>query len=535
MSPCKCRLALSLLLVLAAGPAFAAPPDEPPAAAPPKPLRFGERGRVALFLGFSADGKTLAYGLWPYPDQRPAEGAAVVWDVAAGKELRRIEETPVGGALSPDGKTLALRVDSSSVATWDTGTGKKLATCEESRQGACPSQFAFLPDGHTLAGSFWNNDVHLWDAASGKLLRRFGATRGGVEFFALSADGRSVLAEHKAVRSEPYDPQKHPGQLPRGGLVNVVEVTSRLWDVDTGKELCLLSGPEGTSVQSKYHGLWGRFSLAAGTQEHGYRVRLSPGGKPFFAPGPGNPPFLVRVEEREFAVTLLDAAGKELRRLEGTPNRPIESVVFSPDGRGLALETANQGPPEGNVLLVYDVSDLVEQERVRAARQYAGDPDALWADLAGTDSAKAIGAFRALAGLPRANALAFLKERVPLVVVPGTERVARLIADLDDDAFAVREKAQAHLQALGAEAEPALREALKGKPSPEQTRRIERLLAELKAPPISGATLRGLLVVEYLERQATPEARELLQPLAKGAAGAWVTEEAKATLRRLEK
>src|SRR5262249_42667946 len=159
----------SLLLVLVAAPAFAAPPDAPPAAVAPKPLRFAERGRVALFLGFSADGKTLAYGLWPYPDQRPAEGAAVVWDVAAGKELRRIEETPLGGALSPDGKTLALRVADSSVGLWETATGKKLCTCDDSRQSPCPSQFAFLPDGRTLAGSFWNNDVHLWDAASGKL------------------------------------------------------------------------------------------------------------------------------------------------------------------------------------------------------------------------------------------------------------------------------------------------------------------------------------------------------------------------------
>jgi hypothetical protein len=137
--------------------------------------------------------------------------------------------------------------------------------------------------------------------------------------------------------------------------------------------------------------------------------------------------------------------------------------------------------------------------------------------------------------MPRADALAFLKERVPLVVVPGTERVARLIADLDDDAFAVREKAQAELRALGGEAEPALREALKGKPSPEQARRVERLLEDLKSHPVSGETLRGLWVVEYLERQATPEARELLTPLAKGAAGAWVTEEAKAALRRLGK
>src|SRR5262249_23507256 len=300
-----------------------------------------------------------------------------------------------------------------------------------------------LPDGRTLAGSFWNNDTYLWDAASGKLLRRFGAARGGVESFALAADGKSVLVEHKASRSEPFDPQKHNGQIPRDGLVNVVEVTSRLWDVETGKELCLVSGPEDTSGRPKYYGIWGKSSLTAGTQEHGYSLRLSPGGRPFFAPGPGNPPLLVRVTHPDLTPSVLDAAGTELRKLEGTANRPIEEVFFSPDGRRVAVVTYAQGSLEGNVLLVYDVSDLVEQERVRAAKLYAGDLDRLWADLTGTDSAKAPGAFRALEALPRADALAFLKERVPLVVVPGTERVARLIRDLDADAFPVRDHAQA--------------------------------------------------------------------------------------------
>src|SRR5262249_14606228 len=149
----------------------------------------------------------------------------------------------------------------------------------------------------------------------------------------------------------------------------------RLWDVETGKELCLVSGPNDTSGRPKYYGLWGGFSLTAGTQEHGYSLRLSPGGRPFFAPGPGNPPLLVRSSHSHLTASVLDAAGTELRRLEGTANHPLEEVVFSPDGRRLAVVAYAQGSPEGNALLVYDVSDLVEQERVRAAKLYAGDLD----------------------------------------------------------------------------------------------------------------------------------------------------------------
>jgi len=65
-------------------------------------------------------------------------------------------------------------------------------------------------------------------------------------------------------------------------------------------------------------------------------------------------------------------------------------------------------------------------------------------------------------------------------------------------------------------------------------RRVEQLLEEMKSQWITPDTMRGLWLIELLEQQATPEASALLTLLAKGPRGAWVTEEAGASLKRLE-
>ena len=80
-------------------------------------------------------------------------------------------------------------------------------------------------------------------------------------------------------------------------------------------------------------------------------------------------------------------------------------------------------------------------------------------------------------------------------------------------------------------AEPALLAALHDKPSVEKRRRVEDLLKRLDAS-VSPELLRGVRAVEVLESLGTPEARQVLQTLAKGAAEARLTREANAALKR---
>ena len=79
---------------------------------------------------------------------------------------------------------------------------------------------------------------------------------------------------------------------------------------------------------------------------------------------------------------------------------------------------------------------------------------------------------------------------------------------------------------------PVLHKALAAKPSLEMRKRIEGLLQRLDAALLTIEHVRVLRAVEMLERQGTPEARQLLQSLAEGAPGGLATTSAQAAMDR---
>jgi len=159
--------------------------------------------------------------------------------------------------------------------------------------------------------------------------------------------------------------------------------------------------------------------------------------------------------------------------------------------------------------------------------------EGLWADLAGADAGKAYRAIWALARAPEQSGRLLRAKLRPVAGPADPRRLAHLIADLDDDLFAVRQKASAELGKLGEVAEGPLRRALQRPRSPEVHWRVGLLLKRLEKMPQSPERLRQLRAVETLEYMDTPAAKKLLQRLARGQPGAWLTEEAKATLKRL--
>jgi hypothetical protein len=202
-------------------------------------------------------------------------------------------------------------------------------------------------------------------------------------------------------------------------------------------------------------------------------------------------------------------------------------VAFSPDGNTLASASRD------TTALLWDVREVRHAVQLPAHHLAPEAMQALWTDLASTDASRAYRAIAAMRAAPE-QSMPFVKEHVRPVSV-DLARIKQLIADLDNDRFAVRQKATEELEKLG-EAEPMLRQALVDRPSVEARRRIGQLLAKFEAAVVpDGEVLRSLRAVVLLERLGTPEARRVLQEWAKGAPGARLTKSAKEALDYLAK
>jgi WD40 repeat protein len=492
------------------------PPPEPPDLTLP-PGAFGrlgtpQPGRVwtpIYSLAFAPDGKTLAAGTF---DKR-----VHVWDAATGKDLRQLGEPRVvihAVAFSPDGKTLATGTFDDHLTLWDTETGLPRWQMEESLgEGAALKSLAFSPDGQLLAVAGGSGRVRLREAATGKEVRALSGHIGMVSAVVFSPDGKTLAS----------------GSLDR---------SLRLWEVATGKQLreiidamhlvdALAFAPDGATLASAGEDGSVRLWEVAGQNQvgqfNGHRgaaraLAFSPDGKTL-ASGGGSDQTL-----RLWEV----ASGKERRQFKARGG--VYTLAFAPDGRAVA--TGGQGDA---TVLLWDVTGLRKDGQVQARPLQPDEAKALWADLTGADPGKAYQAMWTLAGAP-AQAVPLIQERLRMPAADAARRVEQLVADLDSDRFATRQKAMQELEKVGDSAEPVLRKALAGKPSFETRRRIEELLGKMAGGGNPGNEhFRGPRAVEVLEYAGTQEARLLLQRLADAAPESALARDAVAALKRLGK
>jgi hypothetical protein len=128
--------------------------------------------------------------------------------------------------------------------------------------------------------------------------------------------------------------------------------------------------------------------------------------------------------------------------------------------------------------------------------------------------------------------VALLKEHLRPVTAADEQRVRALVRALDHESFAERERASAELEELAEAALPALKEAKSDPGSAQRRRRAEALSEKLSVAPPGPLLLRGQRAVAALEAMNTPEARRLLESLARGLPEARLTKEARAALGR---
>jgi WD40 repeat protein len=474
--------------------------------------RAGWNRGMASVAGFTPDGKCLALY---------AASGVRLCETATGKVIRQYAmggERPCALALSPDGKTLAGVEAVGAITLWETATGKRLFRLESKDRrfnGSDTLAFAFAPDGRTLAAATGENVIRLWDAATGKELRQFRGHTSIVDALFFIRDGHTLVSTSfrdgttrfwdAADGKEREDRLKQTGSVcavsPDGQIVAVRDgVSSRgdyyLQEVATGKEIWRTT----------------KIYLSACAFSSDGKT-LAAEDNVAYAPDYTTPTLLLEV-----------ATGKVRAKLPGRRRVGPASMVFSPDGRMLALSGWD------TTAVVYDATGRMRGGRFETAVLSSKELSDSWAALASPDAAEAYRAIWALTAAP-AQALPLLKAQLKRLSDPDPKETARRIADLDSDDFNVREKAEQELAELNDLVEPALHKTLDGGPSAELRQRVVHLLEELNGP----RALRKARSLEVLERIGTPDAEKILKEVAGGAPEARVTREATASLERLSR
>jgi len=500
-------------------------------------------------LTYSRDGNILATG--------SLTGTVKLWAPATGKQF-----LPQGGhegsvhvvALSPDGKTAATASGENTLRLWEARVGKEAHVLPGHEGGVLAA--AFLPDGRTLVSIGRDNTLRSWDVRTGRQLRQDRLSEAARRTLAVAPGGRLIaLGGEKEIILWDLAANQEVRRLPAGGSVAFVPDGKTLlswaddrlvhvWDVGTGKERRRFDGPH--------------FSEDA--HDRIYCIAFSPDGK-LVAFGGQVPPIVICEL----------STGKQTQQLSGLPGA-TSTLAFAPDGQTLASGDWTGGAAEprsrgtvrlwdlatgqsflqldghrGRVValsfsgdaqllasgsvdgtaLVWDVSD----RRLAKPGNGALTPqqlDALWADLVQADAVRAHQAMGTLLAVPK-QAVPYLCSHLRPVKPADARQVTRLLAELDSDDFSRREQAGRTLEGLGESAEPMVRNKLARGASPEVSARLEKFLKKLDDSPVRLRARRAVRVLEQLDR---PEAGEALTALSGGAAGAWLTQEADAALKR---
>jgi WD40 repeat protein len=432
---------------------------------------------------FSPDSHWLAScsGEW----DEPLEGGEIkIWDLKTGKEQRALPKQPClvfAVVFSPDGKMLLSGDWNGTVKVWEVATGH--LTKEFQAHPSAVRRMAYAPGQKFLVTGGFDGTIRFWDAAAFKLRKTLQGPEGGIQCLAFSPSGAYVTATNQPWKPTP----KTPGKIV-------------FWDLDHNHPPILL-------VSNNLPILGLDFSADG-------RMLVAGGGW---------------AETGE--VQLFEVASGRVRANLGKPKEWVECVKFAPDGEAVITVGGWSRTIPGEVR-IWPLADFSIKYKHTLKEVSPQQQRELWAALADENAADAYRAICTMAASPR-SAVALLQDLLRPAVSADPKRLARLIADLDNGEFRMRERATKDLRDLGDQPRLVLQEALAAGPSPEVRGRAQNLLRRIEFPLPSGELLRQMRAIEVLERIGTSEASLLLRKLADGAGEARLTREAKAALERL--
>jgi RNA polymerase sigma factor (sigma-70 family) len=497
---------------------------------PDSKTRFTECRDGAILAWDVASGKTLPISADPVMAVRElrfdVSGTRLIgstdrfraWDALTGHEVRAYPRTTGLSALSPDGNTLASSSDDGTIRLVNATTGKEVRAWKAHDRTLWT--LVFSADGKRLFSTGgWEPKIRVWDVATARCVAEMGGYRDGILQLAMSPDGRFLVSS---------------------GNHAVEACDLRLWDLKTGREVHRFP----VHLQMKHHPVFspdGRWLAAATSRPGGAKTGgevqvwevatrrrlciLACHKEPVIALAFSTDSRTLATGSVDQTVRLWDLAGaQERKRLLGHEGS-ILSLAFAPDNRRLAASS-----PDAPVFL-WEVAAVTRRDLAGGVLSPARQ-EALWQELGNDDPGKAYPAVVALAASP-VQAIHLLGKKLQPVPLADAGLMRRMMADLDSDEFAIRQKASATLEKLGESALAAMRDELARNPSPEVARRLKALVNQIDNTELSGALLRAVRAVAVLEQMGTPEAKQLLCKLAGGAREARLTSEAKAALERL--
>ncbi len=382
--------------------------------------------------------------------------------------------------FSADGTTLAANLGDARIVLWDANTGKTRPHPFKGKPNPFASsleqysEFVLAPDGKALIVACYHNAhayLVLWDTAK------------GVQRFAIRTREGNITYSPEVPADFSSDGRRIATL--RDKVVQVREAASgqvvRTFEGHGDAVLCAAFSPDS------------RFLVSAGHDR------------------------IIRLWDM--------ATGKQQRQWQGHQGA-ISCVAFSPDGKRLASGS------DDITALIWRINEgqSGDKPRLRLSKEQF---NTLFSKLNGTDAASVEKDIWDLV-LASDRAVELLKDSLHPVKPIAVERVADLVAKLDSDNFATREKAQNDLLNCGEGAMSVLRKTLRqDRPSLELRRRIEHILALFNEWDTTAEGRRMLRILDVLEHIDTPSARHLLERLAGGVVEARLTREAKACLARL--